>query len=176
MQTRNIAHTASRLVLALPLVFVGAVAWAADADTADHTAHHPAGAASSPKSAPAPVQKPTAKPSPAKAMDSGAAEKMGKMDKQIKAMQDLHQKFMAAKSPEERNALMSEQTQAMQEAMATMEGMRGMGMMGGMEKGQMMGKMPSDMMAMHQMMETRMEMMQSMMQMMMDRMPPPASK
>ena len=170
MHTRNTAHAASRLALALSLALVGSVAWAEDA-------HHPAGAASAPKSAPAPAQKPAAKPAAAKAMDSGSVEKMGKMDKQIKAMQELHQKFMAAKTPQERSALMAEQSKAMQEAMAAMEGMRGMGMMGGMEKGQMMmDKMPSDMMAMHQMMEKRMEMMQSMMQMMMDRMPAPAAQ
>lgn len=178
MQTRNIAHTASRLALALSLVFAGAVAWAADADTVDHTAHHPEGAASAPKSAP--TKKPTAKPGTSKTMatpqDKNTMEKMGQMDSQMKAMKDLHQKFITAKSPEERNALMPEQTKAMQEAMAAMEGMRGMGMMGGTEKGQMMDKMPSDMMTMHQMMEKRMEMMQSMMQMMMDRMPSPTTK
>ncbi|OGB32422.1 MAG: hypothetical protein A3F78_12840 [Burkholderiales bacterium RIFCSPLOWO2_12_FULL_61_40] len=169
------------MALALSLTLPGAVAWSADADTADHTAHHPAGAASAPKSAP--VQKTTAKPGAAKAMqvpvDKGAMEKMGQMDTRMKAMQDMHQKLMAAKTAEERNALMPEQMKIMQEAMAAMEGMRGgkggMGMMGGMEKGQMMDRMPPDMM-MHQMMEKRMDMMQSMMQMMMDRMAPPAAK
>lgn len=164
MQTRNIAHTASRLALALSLVFAGAAAWAADADTADHTAHHPEGAASAPKSAL--VKKPTAKPGPSKTMampqDKSAMEKIDQMDAYMKTMQELHQKFLAAKTPEERNALMPEHMQATQEAMTAMGGMRGMGMMGGADKIQMM--------------EKRMDMMQSMMQMMMDRMPPPDTK
>jgi hypothetical protein len=175
MQTHNIANTASRLALALSLVFAGAAARAADADTADHTAHHPEGAASAPKSAP--VKKPTAKSGPTKTMampqDKNAMGKMEQMDVYMKAMQDLHQKFLAAKTPEERNALMPEHMKAMQEAMTAMGGM---GMMGGADKTQMMDKMPSDMMAKQQMMEKRMDMMQSMMQMMMDRLPPPATK
>jgi hypothetical protein len=181
------AHTASRLALAASLTLAGAGTWAADPDPADHTAHHPADAASAPKAAP--VQKPAAKPASVKpvpapmvkgAMDKGTMEKMGQMDAQMKTMQDLHQKFMAAQTAEERNALMPEQMKAMQEAMTAMEGMRGMGgmgMMGGKEKGQMMmDKMPPDMMAKHQMMGKRMDMMQSMMQMMMDRMQAPATQ
>lgn len=109
-------------------------------------------------------------------------EKMGQMDTQMKAMQELHQKFMDAKTPEERSALMPENMKLMQDAMAAMQGkggmggMGGMGMMGGKEKGMMMDKMPADMMGMHQMLEKRMDMMQSMMQMMMDRMQAPATK
>ena len=103
-------------------------------------------------------------------------EKMRQMDDYMKAMQILHEKFLASKTPEERNALMPEHMKAMQDAMAAMQGMGGMGMMGGKEKGMMMDKMPADMMGMHQMMEKRMDMMQSMMQMMMDRMQAPATK
>ena len=102
--------------------------------------------------------------------DKNAREKMSQMDDYMKAMQILHEKFLASKTPEERNALMPEHMKAMQDAMAAMQGMGGMGMMGGKEKGMMMDKMPADMMGMHQMMEKRMDMMQSMMQMMMDRM------
>ena len=81
---------------------------------------------------------------------------------QMKAMQAMHEKLMAAKTPEERNALMAEQMKLMQS---------GMGMMGRMGPGAMAGK-PGDMAARQGMLEQRMDMMQSMTQMMMDRMPP----
>ncbi len=94
---------------------------------------------------------------------------------QIKAMQQMHDKMMAAKTPEERNALMSEQMKLMQNGMNMMGGMGGMGGgMGGMGRmgaGATTGK-PADMAARQGMMEQRMDMMQSMMQMMMDRMAP----
>jgi hypothetical protein len=171
--------------MALLLTLAGTGVWAQDTKVEDHTAHHPADAASAPKPAPKPAAtKPAVKPTPAKAqpaaMDKGNMEKMGQMDSQMKAMKDMHQKFMTAKTPEERLALMPENMKTMQEAMTMMEDMRsggmGMGMMG--EKGGMgmMGKMPMDMMAKHQMMDKRMDMMQSMMQMMMDRMQAPATK
>ena len=186
MQSRTVGLTASRLLLALSLTFAGAGVWAQATKAEDHTAHHPADAASNPKPAPKAVAPKPAepKPAPAKAqpaaMDQGAMEKMGQMDAKMKAMQDMHEKFMAAKTPEERMALMPEQMKTMQEAMTMMDSMRGggmgMGMMGGTDKGGMMDKMPMDMMAKHQMMEKRMDMMQSMMQMMMDRMQVPAAK
>ena len=194
MQSRTVGFTASRLVMALSLALAGAGVWAQDIKAEDHTAHHPAEAASAPKQAPRPASpKPAAKPAPAKAqpaaMDKGNMEKMGQMDAKMKAMQEMHQKFMSAKTPEERMALMPENMKAMQDAMTMMDDMRGggmgmgmmgdkggMGMMGGADKGGMMEKMPMDMMAKHQMMEKRMDMMQSMMQMMMDRMQAPATK
>lgn len=188
MQSRTVGLTASRLLLALSLTFAGAGVWAQATKAEDHTAHHPADAASNAKPAPKAVApkpaepKPAAKPAPAKAppaaMDQGAMEKMGQMDAKMKAMQDMHDKFMAAKTPDERMALMPEQMKTMQDAMSMMEGMRsgGMGMMGGADKGAMMDKMPMGMSPMHQMMEKRMDMMQSMMQMMMDRMQVPAAK
>ena len=104
---------------------------------------------------------------------------MNKMDPQMKKMRDMHEKMMAAKTPEERNKLMAEHMKTMQDGMKMMEGMGGAGMSGmsGMKgMGDMKG-MPDgqgaagDMPGHHQMMEKRMEMMQSMMQMMMDRMP-----
>jgi hypothetical protein len=185
MHSRTIGFSPSGLVMALLLTLAGTGVWAQDTKVEDHTAHHPADAASAPKPAPKPAAtKPAVKPTPAKAqpaaMDKGNMEKMGQMDSQMKAMKDMHQKFMTAKTPEERLALMPENMKTMQEAMTMMEDMRsggmGMGMMG--EKGGMgmMGKMPMDMMAKHQMMDKRMDMMQSMMQMMMDRMQAPATK
>lgn len=164
MQSRTVGFATSRLALALSLTLAGAGVWAQDPKAEDHTAHHPADAASAPKPVPKPAApKPAAKPAPAKApsaaVDKGSMEKIGQMDAKMKAMQEMHQKFMAAKTPEERMALMPENMKAMQDAM---------GMMGGADKAPMMDKMPMDMMAKHQMMEKRMDMMQSMMSMMMD--------
>ena len=91
------------------------------------------------------------------------------MDTQTKAMQAMHEKMMAAKTPEERNSLMAEHMKSMQDGMKMMEGMAkpGMAGMAGM-KG--MGGMSAEMGAHHAMMEKRMAMMQTMMKMMMDRM------
>lgn len=81
------------------------------------------------------------------------------VDAQMHRMQALHDKMMAAKTSEERKALMAEQRKAMQEGMAMMKDMKGMEMgMGGM--GGMGGR--------RGMMEKRMDMMEMMMQMMMD--------
>jgi hypothetical protein len=86
---------------------------------------------------------------------------MAMMDAQMKTMQGMHDKMMAAKTPEERSKLMAEHMKTMQDSMKMMGDMKGMQGMPGMTGG--MG-------ARHQMMEKRMEMMQSMMQMMMDQM------
>ncbi|HEY1181611.1 MAG TPA: hypothetical protein VGE56_04855 [Rhodocyclaceae bacterium] len=106
----------------------------------DHQAHHPDGAASAARNAPPKAAVPSATKSP------GMADKM-------KAMQDMHQKVMAAKTPEERQALMAEHMKAMQGGMA------------------MMKQMSADPKARGAAMEQRMDMMQMMMEMMMDRMP-----
>lgn len=82
---------------------------------------------------------------------------MSKMDAQMKTMDEMHQRMMGAKTPEERNKLMAEHMMAMQGGMATMGDMKDMPGMTG------------DMGARHQMMTKRMEMMQTMMKMMMDR-------
>ncbi|MER1941884.1 hypothetical protein ABS755_14405 [Castellaniella sp. FW104-16D08] len=79
---------------------------------------------------------------------------------QMKAMQQMHDEMLAAKTPEEHSALMAKQMKLMQ---------GGMNMMGsGMGADAATGK-PADMAARQAMMEQRMDMMQSMMQMMMDR-------
>jgi hypothetical protein len=112
---------------------------AAKAD--EHAAHHPAGAASAPAPAGAPMQD------------------------RMKAMRQMHDKMMNAKTPEERQALMAEHMKTMQDGMQMMKGMGGG--MGGMDaKG-----MPADMAQRQRMMEARMDMMQMMMDMMMQRMP-----
>ena len=83
------------------------------------------------------------------------------MDTQTKAMQAMHEKMMAAKTPQERSALMAEHMKSMQDGMKMMEGMGSPAMKG----------MSGDMGAHQSMMEKRMVMMQTMMKMMMDRMP-----
>ena len=133
-------------------------AWAANDE--QHDSHHPVSAASEQitQTSPSP-------PGIGKGM-GGMAPMQGGAD-QMKAMQQMHGQMMAAKTPEERNALMGEQMKLMQS---------GMNMMGGMGAGAAKGK-PADMAARQGMMEQRMDMMQSMMQMMMDRMPSaPATK
>ena len=103
----------------------------------------------------------------ASASPMAAPDHMSKMDAQMKTMQAMHDKMMAAKTLEERSKLMAEHMKSMQDGMAMMEGMSG----GGMKGMQGMGGMGGDMAARHQTMENRMEMMQTMMKMMMDRMP-----
>lgn len=135
------------LTRSLPIVLafgiVGVPAWSAQDD--QHQAHHPAGSASAPAS---------------KTMPGKSGAETARMDTQMKTMGAMHDRMMAAKTPEERNALMPEHMKAMQ---------GGMAMMAGMAPGAMPG-MNGDVAA-HQTMEKRMEMMQAMMQMMMDRLP-----
>ena len=128
---------------------LGAAAQGAD----EHKKHHPE----------------TANPSAARfkktpAMPMGA-DRMAAMDQHMKAMQAMHEKMAAAKTPDERQALMAEHMKLMQDGMAMMQQMGGMG---GMQDCKGMG---GDMASRQQLMEKRMDMMESMMQMMMDRMP-----
>ena len=103
------------------------------------------------------------------AASMGTAEHMAKMDMQMKAMREMHEKMMNARTPDERNKLMADHMKTMQDGMAMMGSMSGAGM-GDMKS------MQGNMGAHQQMMTKRMEMMQSMMQMMMDRMPAPAKQ
>ncbi len=99
---------------------------------------------------------------------------MAAMEPRMKAMQEMHQKMMGAKTPAERQALMADHTKAMQDGMAMMKEHGGMQGMAGMGDGK---GMPADMAKRHQMMTDHMAMMQMMMDMMADRMPAaPASK
>ncbi|HWI10278.1 MAG TPA: hypothetical protein VNU48_03025, partial [Burkholderiaceae bacterium] len=107
----------------------------------DHAAHHPGGAS-------APAAKSTPKAAPAAP---------AQMDMQMKSMQEMHEKMMAAKTPEERQALMTEHMKSMQGGMAMMGQMKAPDPKGG-------GKSMSP-----EMMGRRMDMMEMMMQMMMDR-------
>ena len=134
----------SLLPLGLIVALTGAQAWAANES---QDPHHPT----------ATVSPPTAK----KPMSGKSDAAMARMDEQMKSMKAMHDKMMAAKTPEERDALKVDQMKAMQDGMAMMNGVPSDGAAG--KKG--------DMTAHHQMMEKRMEMMQAMMQMMMDRLP-----
>lgn len=66
----------------------------------DHAAHHPPGAAAAASAAPTP----------------------GQMDSMMKSMQEMHDRMMAAKTPEERAKLMQEHMKLMQDNMAMMAG------------------------------------------------------
>ena len=133
------------LSLALALITLGAAA-AAPPDDA-HKGHHPEGAASAPAS---------------KATTGKTTPDMARMANQRKAMQEMHDKMMASKTPEERSALMAEHMKTMQEGMGMMKGI------GGMTPPK---SPPADMTQRQTMMEQRMDMMQTMMEMMVDRLP-----
>lgn len=141
---------------------VAAASMGSFAQNADeHKDHHPAGA-----TAPAA----TAKKSPTKPV---SADKMASMDKHMKEMQVMHEKMAAAKTPDERQALMAEHMKVMQDGMGMMKQMSGTAGKGSMqgEKG-----MNATMADRQQMLEKRMEMMESMMQMMIDRTLPATGK
>jgi hypothetical protein len=142
----KLAHSLS---FALAIAAPGTSAWAVQEN--EHQAHHPAGAASATASKRIPVK---------------ASPDTARMDSQMKAMQEMHDKVMAAKTPEERAALMADHMKAMQDGMTMMNGMSPGGM----------GGMKGNMAEHHQMMEKRMQMMQAMMQMMMDRLPAEQTK
>lgn len=147
-------------IAAFGIATLTASAWAAKDD--QHDSHHPALTATAQVAQATPAK-------PGMGMSAGTA--MPGYAEQMKAMRDMHDKVMAAKTPEERNALMAEQMKLMHNGMSMMGGMGGMG------PGSTMGGKPGDMAARQAMMEQRMDMMQSMMQMMMDRMQPvPATK
>lgn len=144
---------------------------------AEHTQHH------APEPAKKALSAPAAK-SPSMPRETMGA--MGAMDGQIKAMREMHEKMVAAKTPEERKALMADHMKTMQDGMSMMEkmdamgGMPQMGDMKGTGKGQgpdaMKGGMSMDMMGAHKAMQKRMEMMTTMMRMMMDRLPSPPAQ
>jgi hypothetical protein len=150
----------------LPLAFAAALAAASPvslaADPAQHDEHHPDTPAA--KKVPNKAKKAPATP-------TASAMQMGNMDAQMKAMRDMHEKMMAAKTPEERDALMAEHMKTMQNGMSMMNGMMG-GMMGG-SSSNAQPMSPQMMQKQIDTMQKQMEMMQTMMQMMMDRMGPP---
>ena len=137
--------TTLSLTLALAITALATPTWAAQDDA--HQGHHPAGSVSAPA---------------AKATPNKAPKRMACVGMQMQAMHEMHNKMMAAKTPEERNALMAEQMTVMQNGMDMMKGMSAASA----------SQMKGDMAAHHPLMEQRMAMMQGMMQMMMDRLPP----
>jgi hypothetical protein len=100
---------------------------------------------------------------PGMAMQS--PDQMARMDAHMQSMRVLHEKMMAARTAEERNALMAAHMKSMRDGMAMMKEMPAQGMRG-------MPGMSAEMAGRHQMIEKQMQMMQSMMEMMMDRMQP----
>ena len=100
----------------------------------------------------------------------GAPMSMASMEPRMKAMQDMHQKMMSARTPTERQALMADHMKAMQGGMAMMKEMHG-GMQGMSAMGEA-NAMSADMAKRHQMMADHMASMQMMMNMMADRVPP----
>ena len=146
----TLALVATLAALAIP---VGAFAQSGQ----DHAAHHPAASASTPKAAKA--RKP-------RAPVAASAPTSAQMGAQMQAMREMHEKMMAARTPEERQALMAEHMKTMQDGMA---------MMGRMQSG---AGGDAGMPMSRQMMGQRVDMMQMMMQMMMDRdaAPAPAEK
>jgi len=145
MKLISILAAATAVTLAGCSSFPGSTAKQAE----EHQAHHPA-AQTAPKVDPA------------------------KFDQQMKTMQEMHQKMMAAKTPAERAALMKDHMKAMQDGM-TMMGQMGDGepMMG--QKGVGMPMQGGDLSSMpggasmRKDMIQRMELMEMMMQMMVDR-------
>lgn len=146
------------------------------ADQNDHKAHHPDTPTSKMSKADSKavlVNKPMAQ-------RSTEQEFMEKMDKQMKAMQEMHEKMMNAKTPEERKVHMAEHMQTMLGGMATMNDLAKMcsaqkmdmlavNSQSGEKKSDMKCDIHCEMEARNKMMEKRMELMEAMMQMIIDR-------
>ncbi|MFM0572621.1 hypothetical protein PQQ88_30400 [Paraburkholderia caledonica] len=127
----------SRLIFlaVLAVVMSGSVAFSAESATSpEHEAHG--------HSDDAPVTK---------------SAKSSQFDAQMRNMQAIHEKMMAAKTPQEHAALMDGQMKAMQDGMAMMDKMKQD------SSGHTMSPRT------HEMMEKRLDMMQMMMRSMMDR-------
>ena len=138
------------LCLALALLAAGAPSWASQHD--QHKGHHPTGAAS-------------ASAASSKSMPGKITPEKARMANHMRAMQAMHDKMMAAKTPEQRDALMAEHMKTMQEGMGMMKGMGGMGGMAS-PKGP-----PTSMTERQSLLEQCMDLMQTMMEMMVDRLP-----
>lgn len=147
-----------RTVSALTAISVTSLAASAGAATDEQRdSHHPA---ATPTVQATQVQPGITAPGMGNMKSMAGGPSMPGMEAQMKTMREMHDKMLAANTPEQRNALMAEHMKIMQ---------NGMSMMGDMGPGAMMAK-PGDMAARQGMLEQRMDMMQSMMQMMMDRM------
>lgn len=132
----------SILLFAFSLTIAAATPSTMAADQAEHNQHHSDAS--------------QAKTSLQNAPKSSSVQ-VTKMDAQMQSMRDMHEKMMNAKTPDERNGLMSDQMKTMQDGMSMMKGMMG-------------AASTSQKIMSPQQMQQQMEMMQTMMQMMMDRM------
>lgn len=112
--------------------------------------------ASAPVRAQAPQQAPTPRPDTPFSSKPAAPEQQARAERQFKAMQDIHRRFMSAKTAQERRALMAEHSRAMRSAMEALQGMQ----RDGVEHGAPMSGYQ---------VQQQLAMMQMMMQMMMDR-------
>jgi methylthioribose-1-phosphate isomerase len=151
-QTIQESHMKPLTSFALALAIAAASTHALAANADQRSAQGPAGTASTPAARYLTNQSRTA------AMEGMAAH--------MKSMHEMHEKLMAAKTPEERNALMPEHLQTMQDGMAMMKEMSSSG-----GRHFLKGNPTSI-----QLMDKRMEMMEAMMEMIMDRVPPAPSK
>lgn len=141
----------SALLFAATLALSGPAFAQSTPSEQDHAAHHPEAA-----SAPAGTPREAAQPAPG----TPAAPTPGQVDAQMKSMCQMHDRMMAAKTPQERHALMAEHMKSMQGGMAMMKQMRGGEPAAGASGGMAMNM---------EMMSRRMDMMETMMQMMVDR-------
>ncbi len=156
----------------IPLVLaLAGLAWVLPAYAVDE--HHPEDqktppAKTAPKESTTQKQAPAAQKPSAPAAQTGAMQMgmMGNMEK----MQAQMQRLMQTQDPKEREKLLHEHMQTMQESMKMMSGMMSQGMMGGGKSGDaksgqgMFLGMSADQRM--QMMEQRMDMMQKMMEQM----------
>jgi len=110
--------------------------------------------------------------------DAAASASTAAMQDRMTAMREMHDKMAQPKTPEERQALMTDHMKAMQGGMQMMKDMGGMGHMGGAACMRDPQGPLADMGKCQLLMEQRMDMMRMMMEMMMQRMPatPPAGK
>ncbi|MES2676382.1 MAG: hypothetical protein V4660_19240 [Pseudomonadota bacterium] len=149
--------------------------YAVAAHEADHKAHYPYAASSKISN----IDSKTVSVNKPMAQRSMEQESMEKMDSHMKAMHEMHEKMMSAKTPEERKAHMTEHMQTMQGGMAMMNDIarmcsaQKMDMLATNPSGEKKSSMKCDtyceMEARNNMLEKRMEIMEAMMQMLVDR-------
>lgn len=114
------------------------------------------------------------KATPAEAQPEAAADRqIAQARDTMRKLQEQMGKIRQTSDPKERQKLMKEHMQTMQEGMRELRGMGGMkkpeGKAGAPREGMQGGMMMGDMMKKHEMMDMRMEMMETMMEQMMQR-------
>ncbi len=111
---------------------------------------------------------PLAKRAQKTAPSKPSKEAISEIDARMKEMQAMHEKMMAAKTPEARRAMMPEHLKSMHDGMSIMD--KSAGGMGMKKDGGMNMKKSGGANMSHELMEKRIDMMQQMMKMMMERM------